>query len=42
MTNRQNGTLYCGVTNDLARRAWEHREGIAPGFTRQYGLTRLV
>ncbi len=42
MTNRQNGTLYCGVTSDLARRAWEHREGIAPGFTRQYGLTRLV
>jgi putative endonuclease len=42
MTNRRNGTLYLGVTSDLARRAWEHREGTVPGFTRQYGLTRLV
>ena len=42
MTNRRNGTLYLGVTSDLARRAWEHREGIVPGFTKQYGLTRLV
>ena len=42
MTNRRNGTLYCGVTSNLARRAWEHREGVIPGFTRQYGLKRLV
>ena len=42
MTNRRNGTLYLGVTSDLARRAWEHSERIVPGFTRQYGLTRLV
>ena len=42
MTNRRNGTLYCGVTSNLARRAWEHREGVIPGFTRQYCLQRLV
>ena len=42
MTNRLNGTLYVGVTNDLARRVWEHREGLADGFTKKYGLKRLV
>ncbi|WP_246529526.1 GIY-YIG nuclease family protein [Microvirga zambiensis] len=42
MTNRRNGTLYLGVTSNLARRAFEHREGLIPGFTRQYGLKRLV
>ena len=42
MTNRRNGTLYCGVTSNLARRAWEHREGVIPGFTGRYGLKRLV
>ncbi|MGE5475113.1 MAG: GIY-YIG nuclease family protein [Bacteroidales bacterium] len=42
MTNRPNGTLYVGVTSDLARRAWEHREGIADGFTKRYGLKQLV
>jgi len=42
MTNRPNGTLYVGVTSDLARHAWEHREGVADGFTKKYGLKRLV
>jgi putative endonuclease len=42
MTNRPNGTLYVGVTNDLARRAWEHKEGVADGFTKRYALKRLV
>jgi putative endonuclease len=42
MTNRPNGTLYVGVTNDLIRRAWEHRGGLVEGFTRRYGLKRLV
>ena len=42
VTNRPNGTLYVGVTSDLARRAWEHREGLFAGFTRRYGLKRLV
>jgi putative endonuclease len=42
MTNRRNGTLYIGTTVDLARRVWEHREGVTNGFTKRYGLTRLV
>ena len=42
MTNRKNGTLYVGVTNDLVRRAWQHREGVVAGFTREHGLKRLV
>ena len=40
--NRPNGTLYLGVTSDLARCAWEHREGVADGFTKKYQLKRLV
>ena len=42
MTNGPNGTLYVGVTGDLARRAFEHREGLIDGFTKRYGLKRLV
>ncbi|MCA0425340.1 MAG: GIY-YIG nuclease family protein [Proteobacteria bacterium] len=42
MTNRPDGTLYIGVTSNLTRRAYEHREGLIEGFTRQYGLKRLV
>jgi putative endonuclease len=42
MTNRINGTLYVGVTNNLLRRVWEHREDLTEGFTKRYGLTRLV
>ncbi|OYX36775.1 MAG: excinuclease ABC subunit C [Caulobacterales bacterium 32-69-10] len=36
------GTLYVGVTNDLARRVWEHREGHGSAFCRKYGVHRLV
>jgi putative endonuclease len=42
MTNRPNGVLYIGVTSDLARRSYEHREGLVDGFTKRYGLKRLV
>jgi putative endonuclease len=42
MTNRPNGVLYTSVTADISRRAFEHREGLAKGFTRRYGLKRLV
>ena len=42
MTNGPNGILYVGVTDDIARRAWEHREGMVDGFTKRYGLKRLV
>jgi putative endonuclease len=36
------GILYVGVTDNLPRRAWEHREGLIDGFTKRYGLKRLV
>ena len=42
MTDKMRGTLYIGVTNKLTRRIYEHREDIHPGFTRTYGLKRLV
>ena len=42
MTNRPNGSLYVGVTSDLARRAYEHRTGTIEGFSKRYGLKRLV
>jgi len=42
LTNRPNGVLYVGVTSDLVRRVGEHREGVVPGFTKKYGLKRLV
>ena len=42
VTNRPNGTLYTGVTSDIARRAWEHQSGVVEGFTKRYDLKRLV
>ncbi len=42
LASKRNGTLYIGVTNALARRLGEHREGAVPGFTKRYGVTRLV
>src|SRR5437763_1088108 len=41
LAGKRNGTLYIGVTNDLLRRVWQHREGILPGFTKKYGLKHL-
>ena len=42
LSNRPRGRLYVGVTNDLARRTWEHREGAVEGFTKRYDLKTLV
>ena len=42
MADRYRGTLYIGVTSDLAARAWAHREGRGSKFCARYGLTRLV
>jgi len=42
LASQRNGTLYVGVTNDLARRVYEHRTGAIPGFTKTYDVHRLV
>ncbi|MGQ0659509.1 MAG: GIY-YIG nuclease family protein [Sphingosinicella sp.] len=42
MASKRNGTLYTGVTSDLPQRAWQHREGVADGFTKRYGCKTLV
>lgn len=42
MASERNGTLYVGMTNNLVRRVYEHREGLIDGFTKQYDVKRLV
>ena len=42
LASRRNGTLYVGVTNNLARRLSEHRAKLVPGFTRKYEVDQLV
>jgi putative endonuclease len=42
MANHKSGTIYVGVTSDLPKRAWQHREGQRDGFTSRYGCKRLV
>ena len=42
LASRPGGTLYIGVTNNLVRRIFEHREGLVPGFTKRYGIKMLV
>ncbi len=42
LTNKRNTVLYTGVTSDLKRRVYEHREKIIPGFTKKYSVCKLV
>lgn len=42
MTNKRNTVLYTGVTNDLKRRVYEHKEKLIDGFTKKYNVTKLV
>jgi putative endonuclease len=42
LASKRNGTLYVGVTNNLARRLSEHKAKLVPGFTRKYDVNRLV
>ena len=42
LASRRNGTLYIGVTSDLAKRVWQHKEEFVDGFTKEYGVKQLV
>jgi putative endonuclease len=42
LASRPRGTLYVGITNDLIRRVYEHREALVEGFTKRYGVKMLV
>jgi putative endonuclease len=42
LASKRNGTLYTGVTSDIARRAWQHRSNAVDGFVRDHGVHRLV
>lgn len=42
MASKRNGTLYIGVTNNVARRAYEHKNGLLEGFTKKYKIDNLV
>ena len=42
LASKPNGTLYIGMTNNLARRMWEHQQGLLEGFTKKYNVDRLV
>ena len=42
MASKRNGTLYTGASSNLVQRAWQHREGVADGFTKRYGCKLLV
>jgi len=42
LANKRNGTLYIGVTSDLVKRIWEHKNNMVEGFTKHYNVHRLV
>ena len=42
LASKRNGTLYIGVTDNLARRVWQHKQGLVEGFTKKYAVKQLV
>ena len=42
LASKRNGTLYIGVTSNLVKRVWEHKNNLVAGFTRRYGIHQLV
>jgi putative endonuclease len=42
LASQRNGTLYVGMTDDIAKRTWMHKSGILPGFTKEHGVKILV
>ena len=42
LASRRKGTLYVGVTNDLSKRVWQHKQELVEGFTKKYGVKSLV
>jgi putative endonuclease len=42
LANKKNGTIYIGVTSDLIKRIWEHKQKLVPGFTQKYNIDKLV
>jgi putative endonuclease len=42
LSSKRNGTLYVGVTSNLVKRVWEHRNNLVEGFTKRYGVHQLV
>jgi putative endonuclease len=42
LASGRNGTLYVGVTSELRKRVWQHKEGVADGFTKKHGVKALV
>jgi putative endonuclease len=42
MASKRNGTLYIGLTSDLVKRVWEHKNNMVEGFTKRYGVHQLV
>ncbi len=42
LASKENGTLYTGITSDLVKRVWEHKQKLTEGFTSRYGVSKLV